>query len=314
MGEFDFIGRHFKSLAGEGAFDLRNDGAVISLTPNHELVVSTDTMVENRHFLPFDPPKTIGQKLLRCNLSDLAAMGAEPLSYTLNVTVPLSHKYSDEWFKAFAEGLAEDQKRFKLFLLGGDTTASDGPMVFTLTIFGRVSSGKALRRDMAKEDDSVWVTGTLGAAALGLHARLKELDDPSHLLTKAYLLPEPRLGLSLHGIVSACMDISDGVLQDANHIAEESGVHIDLYESELPMIEATRNAPSQWEKTRLLGGDDYELLLTCPKDKEDDLVKECLKHQVKITRIGRVSKGHGVQMLAKNGQPIKFDKLGWQHF
>lgn len=314
MGEFDFINRHFRPLAGKGSFDLKNDGAVLSLLPGHELVISSDTMVENRHFLPSDPPQSIGQKLLRCNLSDLAAMGADPVGYTLNVSVPLDRRYDESWFEAFSSGLKKDQESYGLSLFGGDTTGIDGPLVLSLTIFGHVQYGQSLRRDQARPGDGVWVTGTIGAAALGLQARLGKLDDASGALTQAYWLPRPCLGLPLYNVIHAALDISDGVMQDANHIAEESGVHITLYADKLPFCEAARNVPPQWEKTRLMGGDDYQLLMTCPPENDLLLQELCHKKGVKITRIGEVKAGRSVEMLDGQGQPVAFETLGWQHF
>ncbi|MDF7674699.1 thiamine-phosphate kinase [Acetobacteraceae bacterium ESL0709] len=314
MGEFDFISRHFRPLAGEGAFELRNDGAVLSLPSDYELVISSDTMVENRHFLPIDPPETVGQKLLRCNLSDIAAMGAEPVGYTLNISVPLDHRYDEKWFAAFSSGLAKDQKAYGLSLLGGDTTGIEGPLVLSVTIFGRVLKGQALRRDQALPGDGVWVTGQLGAAALGLYARLGKLEDPSGKLMQAYLLPQPCLGLPLYGVVTTAMDISDGVMQDAGHIAEESGVKIILYASRLPFDTPVREVASEWEAVKLMGGDDYQLLMTCPPENEQRLQQICRGKGVKVSRIGDVRAGKFVEMLADDGQKLSFKTLGWQHF
>lgn len=294
--------------------ELRNDGAILSLSAGQELVLSSDTMVENLHFLPDDPPETVAQKLLRCNLSDLAAMGAKPYRYMLNVSVPPGQHYDDSWFGRFALGLQADQNMFGLSLLGGDTTGSPKGLTLTLTILGTVPKGQALRRDTAKEGDSVWVTGNLGKAALGLQARKNRLDDPDGTLTQAYRVPTPRVGLSLYGIVNAAMDISDGLLQDCGHIAEESHVSITLYESLLPFSPAVRRHLKQWRETILLGGDDYEILLTCKAEREYDLQKHCQSNNVAVTKIGMVTAGRGVTMLDTHQQPISFSRTGWQHF
>ncbi|PHI95235.1 thiamine-phosphate kinase [Parasaccharibacter apium] len=314
MGEFDFIARHFRPLAGAGAMELRNDGAVMNLPAGEELVLSSDTMVEGLHFLPDDPAKTIAQKLLRCNLSDLAAMGSRPRGYMLNVSVPPNRHYDESWFTDFAAGLAEDQKKFEFHLLGGDTTGSPSPLVLGVTILGSVRQGEALRRDGSHEGDGVWVTGSLGRAALGLQARLGQLKDEDGSLTLAYRVPTPRIGLSLYGIVSAAMDISDGLIQDCGHLAEESGVAITLYEDKVPLSPAVRQHLSHHKERILLGGDDYELLVTCPPEKEAALQAHCATHAVPITRIGEVSKGAGVRMLNHAGKPLHFSRTGWQHF
>lgn len=315
MGEFDFIARHFRPLAGKGAYDLRNDGAVIAPAPGCELALSSDTMVENLHFLPDDPPETIGKKLMRCNLSDLAAMGARPKAYMLNVTVPPGGAYDEAWFAGFTRGLAQDQQTYGLSLLGGDTTGTTGPLVLTMTIFGDVQVGQALRRDKARPGDDVWVTGSLGKAALGLQARKGKIADPTGELVAAYRVPTPRVGLPLAGIVTTAMDVSDGLLQDAGHIAEESGVKVTLEEAALPFspsVEAAKNGA--WRETCLLGGDDYELLMTAPPEKSEALQSVCAAAGVPLTRIGKVTAGEGVQMLGKSGEPLRFSRTGWQHF
>ncbi|MUG90206.1 thiamine-phosphate kinase [Bombella sp. ESL0385] len=314
MGEFDFIARHFRPLAGAGAMELRNDGAVMDLPAGEELVLSSDTMVEGLHFLPDDPAKTIAQKLLRCNLSDLAAMGSRPRGYMLNISVPPHRHYDEAWFTDFAKGLAEDQKTFEFHLLGGDTTGSPSPLVLGVTILGSVRKGEALRRDRSQPGDGVWVTGSLGRATLGLQARLGALEDEDGSLTQAYRVPTPRIGLSLYGIVSAAMDISDGLIQDCGHIAEESGVSITLYEERLPLTPAVQKHLAQHKERILLGGDDYELLVTCPAAKEAALQAQCAAQSVPITRIGEVRKGAGVTMLDEEGKPLRFSRSGWQHF
>lgn len=314
MGEFDFIARYFRPLAGEGAFSLRNDGAVLSPPDGEEVVISSDTMVENLHFLPDDPADTIAKKLLRCNLSDLAAMGARPAGYMLNVSVPSRDIYNEEWFSLFSSGLSDDQKRYRIALLGGDTTGSNGPLVLSLTIFGFASKGCAIRRDKATYGDDIWVTGTLGDAVLGLYARQGKLSDPTGELVKAYRLPEPRIGLPIHDVVHAALDISDGLIQDAGHLARESGVAIELDASSVPLSPSARAHCPQWRDACLVGGDDYELLMACPPDKSSILRELCLKADIPLTRIGRVLEGEGVSMRDQNGHLMQFSHTGWQHF
>lgn len=314
MGEFDFIARHFRPLAGRGAMELRNDGATMSVPVDEELVLSSDTMVEGLHFLPDDPAKTIAQKLLRCNLSDLAAMGSRPCHYMLNVSVPAGRHYDETWFTEFAKGLATDQKQFGMTLLGGDTTGSPFPLMLNVTILGTVRRGKALRRNGSQPGDGVWVTGSLGRAALGLQVRLGKLKHADTSLVEAYRVPTPRVGLSLYGIVSAAMDISDGLVQDCGHIAEESGTAITLFEELLPFSDAVRAHLTEYRETILLGGDDYELLMTCPADQEKVLQKHCKTHGIPVTKVGKVTEGQGVTMLDKDHRPLCFSRTGWQHF
>ncbi|QDH17905.1 thiamine-phosphate kinase [Swingsia samuiensis] len=317
-GEFDFITRHFRPLAGEESLDLRDDCALIpfaSKFSGQEIAVSTDTMVENVHFLPSDPPYTLGKKLLRCNLSDLAAMGASPYAYTLNVTVPKLDKYNDAWFQDFSRGLKEDQSFYDIHLIGGDTTSTSGPLVLSATIFGTVPQGQALRRNTAQIGDSLWVTGTIGDAALGLLALQSKIPDPTGFLTQRYRLPEPKTTLKLNTIVNAAMDISDGLLQDSQHLSHESGVFISIWPHKVPRSQAARKLGNEWLELCLTGGDDYELLLACSPSNEKALQHECLEKNVQITKIGYMASGQGVRLLNEADQTIPFPKrLGWQHF
>lgn len=318
MGEFDFITHYFRPLAGQAAFELRNDGAAFSIDSTQEIVISSDTMVENVHFLPEDAPFSIAVKLLGCNLSDLAAMGAKPYGYSLNISVPQTEegkrRYHSQWFAEFSRGLKTTQEKYHFSLLGGDTTSIHGPLVMSVTIFGLTNKGQVLHRNKSKIGDNVWVTGRIGQAALGLAARLGKIPDPTGQLLDAYLHPRPRIGLFLFPFVHSVMDISDGILQDAGHIARESGVGITLYEEAFPFTPEARATGEDWRETRLLGGDDYELLITCPPQKEHGLMNECARCQIPITKIGYVHSGKNVQILDKNAHPISFSKTGWQHF
>src|SRR6185312_1665895 len=191
--EFSLIARHFRPLAGPGALDLRDDAAVLAPPAGRELVLTADAMVAGVHFLPNDPPDLVGRKLLRVNLSDLAAKGATPLGYLM--TVSARRGTSDSWFAAFAAGLAEDQAEFGIGLLGGDTTSTPGPLSLSLTCIGHVAAGGMVRRAGGRPGDGIWVTGTIGAGALGLRAARGERPDPDGALADRYRLPRPRLGL-----------------------------------------------------------------------------------------------------------------------
>ncbi|MEN3166030.1 thiamine-phosphate kinase [Gluconobacter sp. OJB] len=313
-GEFSFIARHFRPLAGAEALDLRDDCALMRCPDGEEFAISTDTMVENVHFLPDDPPETLGRKLLRCSLSDLAAMGARPHAYTLNVTVPRGGRHDDNWFAAFSRGLAKDQKRYDVHLIGGDTTSISGPLVLSATVFGLLRQNRALRRNGARAGDDIWVTGTIGDAALGLMVLQGKLEDTSGFLAERYHLPQPRTGLKLHGIVSAAMDISDGLIQDCGHIAAESGVQLVLNAKAVPVSEAAASLGQTLLMHRLCGGDDYELLLTCPPERSHALQSACQDARTPVHRIGQVQTGRGVRLLDATGRDIVLEQGGWQHF
>ncbi|GBR71036.1 thiamine-phosphate kinase [Gluconobacter kanchanaburiensis] len=313
-GEFDFIARYFRPLAGSGSLDLRDDCALMRCPDGKEFAISTDTMVENVHFLPDDPAETLGCKLLRCNLSDLAAMGARPHAYTLNVTVPRNGRYDEHWFSGFSRGLAADQRDYGIHLLGGDTTSITGPLVISATVFGLLDRGSALRRNGAAPGDEIWVTGTIGDGALGLLALQGKISDPSGFLAERYRLPRPRTGLALHGIVSAAMDISDGLIQDCGHIAHESGVQLLIEAQTVPTSDAAAALGPDFLMQRLSGGDDYELLLTCAPQQAKTLQAVCQKAGVPIRRIGTVRSGSGVKILDAAGCEIISETRGWQHF
>jgi thiamine-monophosphate kinase len=309
--EFDLIARFFKPLAGPGSLALSDDAAVFTPPPGRELVVSADAIVQGVHFLPDDPPETIGRKLLRVNLSDLAAMGATPLHYLLTVSVPRATPPA--WFEAFAAGLALDQAEFGISLLGGDTTSTPGPISLSATVIGHVAPGQALRRQGAQPGDGIWVTGTIGDAALGLRALRGEIADPDGFLANRYRLPQPRLGLPLAGIAHAGMDVSDGLIQDAGHLCRAGGLGVDIQSSQVPLSDPARAAGSL--ATCLTGGDDYELLLAVPADHEVALQRECARAELAVTRIGRFSAGAPhVRVVDEHGKPVPIDASGWSHF
>ncbi|GAB6854509.1 thiamine-phosphate kinase [Asaia astilbis] len=311
-GEFDFIDRFFKPLAGEGALGLSNDAALFDVPSDKQIVLSTDTLVEAVHFLPDDPAETIGRKLLRVSLSDCAAMGAVPRAYLLNISRPPA--FDDQWFASFSTGLAQDQARYDVRLLGGDTTGTRGPLVLSLTILGEVSRGEAISRSGACQGDALWVTGTIGDAALGLQALLGELSDPDGYLSDRYRLPQPRVGFPLADFATAGMDVSDGLVQDAGHLARESRVCVEIDVAAVPLSPQARDAGAAWFETCLTGGDDYELLFTAPDAAADLITNAARACGVRVARIGRVCEGQGVRVLGADAQEISLTRKGWQHF
>ncbi len=267
-------------------------------------------MIEGVHFLPDDSPDLIARKLLRRNLSDLAAMGAMPLGYLLTTALPQATP--DAWLQLFASGLRADQKEFGICLFGGDSASSLTHRSFSATLIGHVAPGEALRRNGAKPGDELWVTGTIGDAALGLRARLGKLQDTTGYLTTRSLLPTPRLGLALAGIVNAAIDISDGLVQDLEHICNESGLGAVLFSHQVPTSEAAAAFGEAMLEARLTDGDDYELLLAVPPEKTAALKDAC--GSVQVTKIGCFLHGRDVDIRTASNQKLSFTKPGWTHF
>ena len=310
--EFDLIARHFRPLAGPGALDLQDDAAVFAPPSGRELVVAADAMVAGVHFLPDDPPDLVGRKLLRVNLSDLAAMGAAPLGYLMTVSAPVGTP--DAWFAGFAAGLAADQAEFGIALLGGDTTATSGPVCLSLTILGHVAPGRAVRRNGARPGHGLWVTGTIGDGLLGLHAARGEVADPDGYLAGRYRLPRPRLGLPIGELAAAAMDVSDGLVPDAGHVCRARGVGAEIEAELVPLSPAARAVGGQWRERCLNGGDDYELILAVAPEREGELLKASRDSGIAVTRIGRFAGAEAsVTVRDASGAPIVLP-AGWSHF
>ena len=314
--EFGLIARHFRPLAGPGGLNLLDDAAVVLPPPGRELVITADALVEGVHFLPDDPPDSIGSKLLRVSLSDMAAMGAVPWAYLTTVSVPRT--IGEDWFQSFAAGLARDQEAFGLSLLGGDTTSTPGPISLSLTLLGHVAPGQALRRVGAQAGHEVWVTGTIGDGALGLRALQGHLPDRDGWLAGRYRRPEPRvalgIALSQSQAVAACMDVSDGLVQDLGHICRAAGLGAEVTTDQVPLSDAARAAGPGWRELCLTGGDDYELLMAVPPSDVAMLCRTAAGVGVPVTRIGRFVEGAGVRFLDEAGHGITFRQQGWSHF
>lgn len=324
-GEFDLIARYFAPLAAgaPGAAGLLNDAAVFEPNPDRELVVTADALVQGVHFLAEDSPNLIGRKLIRVNLSDLAAMGAQPRGYLLILALP---KDLDEtWIKAFAAGLAEDQREFGITLLGGDTVATPGPLTLSLTAIGEVPRGRALMRSTAGIGDDVYVSGTIGDGALGLKALTGQLPNlpaaAREALGDRYHLPQPRLAvgqaLAQDGLATAALDVSDGLVADLGHIAEASGLGAEIEAQRVPLSLAARAALEADPGLRpviLTGGDDYELLFTAPEGKAADLTGLADRLDLPLTRIGKIVGERGVRVRDAGGQVISLTGGGWTHF
>jgi thiamine-monophosphate kinase len=311
--EFALIARHFRPLAGPGALDLQDDAAVLTPPPGRDLVLTADAMVAGVHFLPDDPPDLVGRKLLRVNLSDLAAKGATPLGYLMTVSTP--RDTPDAWFAGFAAGLAQDQREYGITLLGGDTTSTPGPISLSLTILGHVAPGRAVHRSGARPGDGIWVTGTIGDGALGLAVARGRLQDPSGYLLSRYRLPQPRVGLAIAGVASAGMDVSDGLVQDLGHLCRAGGLTAEIDAGAVPLSPPARQAGAAWLVTCLTGGDDYELLLAVPPARDAALRQAAEAGGVAVTRIGAFRSGPAkVITRDPDGTPMALPTGGWSHF
>ncbi|HZK89750.1 MAG TPA: thiamine-phosphate kinase [Stellaceae bacterium] len=321
LGEFGRIRRFFAPLAGLGALDLSDDAALIDCPSGYRLVATVDQLVEGVHFLADDPPEAVAKKLLRRNLSDLAAMGATPRHYLLTSALPASR--DDDWVRRFAEGLGEDQHRFGIALLGGDSTSTSGPISLSLTAIGQVAAGREIRRSGAKPGNRVWVSGTIGDAFLGLEVLRGGYGAlaPEHraALAARFRLPDPRieLGPCLAGIASAMIDVSDGLLADLGHICETSAVAATVELARLPLSPAAREAVADDIAIRaalVTGGDDYELLFSAPPEASGEIVSLSQSLGLPLTEIGAIEVGAGVRLIDADGREIPVGATGWRHF
>ena len=312
-GEFALIARYFRPLAGPAALGLADDAALLTPPPGRDLVLTADAMVAGVHFLPDDPPDLVARKLLRVNLSDLAAKGATPLGYLLTLAAPRAT--AEAWFAGFAAGLARDQAAFAIALLGGDTTSTSGPVSLSLTALGHVAPGGMIRRVGARAGDGVFVTGTIGDGALGLAVAQGRIADPSGHLLDRYRLPRPRLGLLRPGLVAAAMDVSDGLVQDLGHLCRAAGVGATIEAALVPLSPAARAVGPEGFAPCLTGGDDYELLLAVPAAAEPALRARAAEQDVPLTRIGHFHAGPpGVIVRGADGTVMPLPVGGWSHF
>jgi thiamine-monophosphate kinase len=317
-GEFEFIAHRLRPLAAgaPGALGLLDDAALLDPSPGTQLVLTKDAMVAGVHFLEDDPADQIAQKLLRVNLSDLAAMGAAPIGYLL--ALARSKAIEDDWLGAFCAGLAADNGEFGVALLGGDTVSTPGPLTLSLTAIGQLPEGTALLRSGARSGDDIWVSGTLGDAALGLAVLQGKLDVAAHTrarLIERYRVPRPRLALgrALRDLARGAIDISDGLIADLGHVVEASGVGAEVRADLLPLSEAAGNLPGAQEAA-LSGGDDYELLFTAPQKRRAQIEALSRRLDLPLTRIGQIRTLPGLRVVDAAGAEIAVGRIGWQHF
>ncbi len=320
-GEFSLIETYFVPLATRqvGALGLKDDAALLSPPANCDLVFTKDAMVAGIHFLPTDPPDLVARKLLRVNLSDLAAMGADPIGYLLACAWPQT--IEEDWIASFAEGLNQDQIEFHIDLLGGDTVSTSGPMTLSLTAIGSCPKGKAIRRRGAKPGDVLYVSGTIGDSGLGLcvateGARGSAFDEQ---MLARYQVPEPRLNLgrSLIGIASSLIDVSDGLAADAEHLAMTSEVFISVDLERVPLSDGVIEAMAKGTYSYIdavTAGDDYELLFTAAQVHSNDIANLADQLGIPIQAIGDVlDLDPGVRLL-HNAAEIDIPSKGYAHF
>jgi thiamine-monophosphate kinase len=320
-GEDDLIARYFKPLATDpGALGLVDDAAVLAAAEG-DLVLTTDAIVEGVHYLPGDPPGAIARKALRVNLSDLAAKGAEPAGFLLTLAL----RNADAAFLApFAAALGEDATAFRCPLLGGDTVSTPGPMMISVTAFGRVPKGRMVRRDALRAGDRIVVSGTIGDAALGLDLLQRTTrvvsDEHRAFLIDRYRVPQPRLKLApaLLAHARAAMDVSDGLAGDLAKMCAASGVTAALDASAVPLSPAARAmlAGGDADVGRILGGgDDYEILCGVPPDQLDLFLAAAQRALISVTIIGTAEAGTAApRWLDENRREMPLAKLSFSHF
>lgn len=318
LSEFDLIARYFtRPPAADGriVLGIGDDCALVAPTPGQQLAISSDMLVEGRHFFPHADPARLGHKSLAVNLSDLAAMGARPLGFTLALALPAA---DPDWLEGFSRGLLALADRHRCTLIGGDTTK--GPLNICITIFGEIPPNAALRRDTAQAGDDVWISGTLGDARLALAGLMDELTLPADAAAMAeerLHAPTPRieLGAALRGIAHAAIDLSDGLVGDLGHILHRSGVGAILDVDSLPCGPMLLRQPIDLRRRfALAGGDDYELCFTAPPARRAEVLHAAQASATPVTRVGSIETKPGLHLRDSAGQPLDLQLHSFDHF
>jgi thiamine-monophosphate kinase len=312
--EFAIIDRYFKSIA-ESAADVAlgpgDDCAVLDVPTGYQICISTDSLLQGVHFPENAPASVAATRTMGANLSDIAAMGADPHSFLLALTMP---SVDEAWLEEFSSTLKSLISLYKVPLVGGNI--SRGPLSLTMTILGKLPTGTAVERGGAKVGDDIYVTGTLGDAARGLE--LFQAGDRESYLAKRYMAPRPRLreGSLVRSLATSMIDISDGLVADLGHICEMSGVGAGIHVSEVPLSAELVEAAGEESATRLalFAGDDYELCFTADRRSSAKIEGLAREAKVPITKIGTVIEGENVLVLDQNNQPLSFGGPGYQHF
>ena len=318
LSEFDLIAQYFTRPphhAGRVVLGVGDDCALLTPTPGMQMAISSDMLVAGRHFFPDADPAKLGHKCLAVNLSDLAAMGAQPLAFTLAFSLP---EANPEWLAAFSQGMFALADQHGCELVGGDTTK--GPLTICITIFGETEPGEALRRDAARAGDDIWVSGTLGDARLALAGYRKELalnDATLQAAGERMHMPTPRvaLGLALRGIAHAAIDISDGLIGDLGHILQRSKIGARLEVDALPCGPMLAQQTQEIRRNfALAGGDDYELCFTAPASKREAVLGAALASDTAVTRIGGIESAPGLRLVDAEGAALHLQPASFDHF
>jgi thiamine-monophosphate kinase len=325
LSEDEIIAQCFAPLAGPGGLHLLDDAALLTPPEGSDLVLTTDGLVAGVHFFADDPPAAIAAKALRVNLSDLAAKGADPAGFLLTLALPPD--WHQDWLAEFARGLGEDAARYGCQLLGGDTVKTPGPLTLSITAFGTVPHGAMVPRTGVKPGDILYVSGTIGDAALGLQVRLGGApwvtalsEEERAFLRDRYLLPQPRPALSetLRRYAHAGMDVSDGLVGDLTKMLKVSGVSAEIDLTTVPLSEAgaaaCRHSPAAFD-TALTGGDDYEVLVSVAPEFRQAFETAARKTGVPVTAIGRAGQRPGPALFrAADGEIRHFASGSFSHF
>ncbi len=323
MNEFEFIASQLKPLAASfaGALNLEDDAAILTPEKGKEFVVTTDALTAGVHFFATDPPQLIAQKCLRVNLSDIAAMGATPYCYSLSLMLP--EQTSLTWLTEFCNGLRADQDTYNVHLSGGDTTSTSGRMSFAITMIGTVPAGKAVKRSTARIGDEIWVTGTIGDAAMGLLAlknTLPKIDAAARdALVQRYYIPQPRnrIATALQDLATAAIDISDGLAADLRHICKASGVGAQVLASKIPVSDhalSLLNTDAVPIEDLISGGDDYEIMFTTNPGKDIEISILSNNFNLKISKIGTLTANPEIGFIDQDGEILTLSIDGYRHF
>lgn len=315
LSEFGLIHQFFTRPVQKAVLGVGDDCALIEARPGHQLAISTDMLVSGRHFFPDVSPRSLGHKALAVNLSDLAAMGAEPRAFTLALALP---EADPVWLEAFAAGMLALADDHGCELIGGDTTK--GPLTLSITVFGDVPPKQALRRDAARPGDDIWISGTLGDARLALGDCRGEwlLPEPDFTVIRARMdTPTPRvaLGMALRNVAHAALDISDGLIGDLGHILARSSVGAIVDVDALPRSEILGAQPLELQRECVLaGGDDYELCFTAPAGARETLAGIGRQLGLPLTRVGAITPEAGLRIIDADGNPYTFRGASFDHF
>lgn len=317
MNEFDLIRRYFSRPVPAGYLGGGDDCALLPIDDGLQLATSTDLLIEGRHFLPDSDPRALGHKALAVNISDLAAMGAQPLACVLGLSLP---GIDEHWLREFSDGFYELAEQAACALIGGDTTRSDS-IVISVTVYGQVDPALALRRGAAQVNDDIWVTGTLGAPHVALRLLTSQAPADSQLLGRVRPaldrpMPPWKFAQSLPGVAHAALDISDGLLQDLGHILKASQCGAQLLYEDLPIDPALNGLSEQLRREAVLaGGDVYQLCFTAPARNRSKIGGLARDHDVQVSLIGSICETRGLTVLDKAGVPLTaLSSSGFDHF